>query len=65
MVAYHEHGKRANLPRGLFDDAQRARAEEHRDRDDLIEDAVEGLPSEGRYKLGEIIDIRWARPRRA
>ena len=54
MVAYHEHGKRANLPRRLFD-AQRARAEEHRDRDDLVEDAVEGLPSAGRYKLGEII----------
>ena len=55
MCAYHVHGQRANLPRGLHD-AQRARAEEHRDRDDLIEDAVESLPSEGRYKLGEIID---------
>ena len=56
MVAYHEHGQRANLPRWLHD-AQRARAEEHRDRDDLIEDAVEGLPTTGRYKLGEIIDM--------
>ena len=34
---------------------QRARADEHRDRDDVIEDAVAGLPSAGRHTLGDII----------
>ncbi len=54
MVAYHDHGLGAALPRSLHD-AQRARAEEHRDRDDLIEDAIETLPTGQRYKLGEIL----------
>ena len=53
MVAYHDHGLGAALPRSLHN-AQRARAEEHRDRDDVIEDAVAGLPSAGRYTLSEI-----------
>ena len=55
MVAYHDHGQRANLPRWLHD-AQRERAEHHRDRDDLIEDAIATLPAAGRYRLAEIID---------
>ena len=54
MVAYHDHGLGAALPRSLHD-AQRERAEEHRDRDDLIEDAIETLAPDGRYKLGEIL----------
>ena len=54
MVAYHDAGQGAALPRWLHD-MQRARAEEHRDRDDLIEDAIAGLPAQGRYTLGEIV----------
>ena len=53
MAAYHDHGLGAALPRSLHN-AQRARAEEHRDRDHLIEDAVAGLPSAGRYTLSDI-----------
>ena len=52
LVQYRE-GQNAELPRWLHD-AQRERAEQHRDRDDLIEDAVAGLPSAGRYTLGDI-----------
>ena len=48
------HGQDANLLRQLHE-AQRARAEQHRDRDDLIEDAIEGLPEKGRFRLGEIV----------
>ena len=54
MAAYHDAGQGAALPRWLHD-MQRARAEEHRHRDDLIEDAVANLPDRGRYTLGEII----------
>ena len=50
-------GRRANLPRELFD-AQRTRAELHRDRDDLIEDAIaNNLPEEGRYRLAHIMEM--------
>ena len=56
MVAYHTHGQGAALPRWLHA-SQRERAEQHRDRDELIEDAVANLPSEGRFKLSEIINI--------
>ena len=54
MIAYHREGQGAALPRWLHD-MQRDRAEEHRDRDDLIEDAVAGLPGLGRFRLGEIV----------
>ena len=54
MIAYRREGQGAALPRSLHD-MQRARAEEHRDRDDLIEDAIAGLPAQGRYTLGEIV----------
>ena len=52
LVQYRE-GQNAALPRWLHD-AQRQRAEQHRDRDDLIEDAVASLPGQGRYTLSEI-----------
>ena len=54
MVAYRDGGDGAALPRKLHE-AQRERAEEHRDRDDLIEDAIAGLPTEGRYTLSEVM----------
>ena len=54
MIAYRREGQGAALPRSLHD-MQRARAEEHRDRDDLIEDAIAGLTDQGRYTLGEIV----------
>ena len=49
-------GRRANLPRELFE-AQRERAELHRDRDDLIEDAIANLPDGGPYRLAQIIKM--------
>ena len=49
-------GRRANLPRELFE-AQRERAELHRDRDDLIEDAIADLPDGGPYRLAQIIEM--------
>lgn len=47
-------GESARLPRSLRA-LQRDRAEAHRDRDDLVEDVIAGLPKAGEYKLGEII----------
>ncbi|MDE0379638.1 MAG: hypothetical protein OXI20_10395 [Rhodospirillales bacterium] len=47
-------GHRANLPRE-WHALQRSRAEEHRDRDDLLEDAIEALHSRGPLKLAEIM----------
>ena len=44
------------MPRELFE-AQCERAELHRDRDDLIEDAIANLPREGRYRLARIIEM--------
>ena len=56
LVFYFHQEHRANLPRWLHE-KQRERAEDHRDRDDLIEDAVERLQHQrGHYKLGELID---------
>ena len=52
----YREGRRANLPRELFE-AQCERAELHRDRDDLIEDAIANLPREGRYRLARIIEM--------
>ena len=47
-------GYRANLDRELMP-AQRERAEMHRDRDDVIEDAVAGLSSKGEWQIGELM----------
>ena len=53
-ATYHEGMLGASLPRWLHD-LQKERAEEHRDADGVIEDAVEALPSRGRYRLGDIL----------
>ena len=47
-------GYRANLGRDLMP-AQRERAEMHRDRDDVIEDAVAGLNANGEWLIGELM----------
>ena len=52
---YHA-GRRANLPRELFN-MQREQAEEHRDRDELLEDAVDGLHGDGPYTLSTILGL--------
>ena len=51
---YHA-GETAQLPRDLMP-VQAARAEEHRDRDDLIEDAISALP-DTKLTLSEVIDM--------
>ena len=48
-------GETAQLPRDLMA-VQAARAEEHRDRDDLIEDAISALPNI-KVTLSEVIDM--------
>ena len=53
MYLYHS-GETARLPRELIP-MQQERAEEHRDRDDLIEDGIAALPAQGRYTLGDIV----------
>ena len=53
-LAMYEAGRRANLPRELHA-AQREVAEVHRDRDDVIEDAI-GLLGEGPYRLARIVE---------
>ena len=55
-MALYAEGRRANLPRDLHA-AQRERAELHRDRDDVIEDAIEKLPGDGPYRLARIIEM--------
>ena len=55
-LAMYAAGRRANLPRDLHV-AQRKAAEVHRDRDDLIEDAIEALPDDGPYRLARIIEM--------
>ena len=52
----YREGRRANLPRELFE-SQRDRAELHRDRDDLIEDAIANLPDGGPYRLARIVEM--------
>ena len=54
MRLYHS-GQVANLPRELQGLAAE-RAERHRDRDDLLEDAIEQLPP-GTYKVRQIMDL--------
>ena len=53
-LAEYGAGTRANLDRDLMP-AQRERAEMHRDRDDLLEDAVAGLSSNGEWLIGELM----------
>ena len=53
LVMYHD-GERAGLPREIMG-LQAERAEEHRDRDDLIEDAVAALPNVS-MTLSEVVD---------
>ena len=55
LARYHE-GERANLERNLMA-FQRERAEEHRDRDDVLEDAIAGLHGDGPLKLASIIEL--------
>ena len=55
-LALYADGHRANLPRELHP-AQRERAELHRDRDDVLEDAVDALYSNGPLKLSQIIEL--------
>ena len=51
----YKEGERANLPRKLMPKAA-ARAEQHRDRDDLIEDVIDRLPRDREYTPGEVMD---------
>ena len=55
-MARYADGYRANLPRDLHR-AQRERAESHRDRDDVIEDAIESLLGDGPYRLARIVEM--------
>ena len=55
-LALYAAGHRANLPRDLHA-AQCERAELHRDRDDVLEDAVVTLYGNGPLKLSAIIDL--------
>ena len=55
-LAEYRDGYRANLPRDLMP-AQRERAELHRDRDDVLEDAIAGLYSRGPDTLATIISL--------
>ena len=55
-MARYADGYRANLPRDLHR-AQRERAEAHRDRDDVIEDAIESLLGDGPYRLARIVEM--------
>ena len=68
MARYTEEDARANLPRAMKD-VQRERAELHRDRDDVIEDAIDNLPGDGPYTIARILemldtDARGATPHR-
>ena len=55
-LAMFRAGRRANLPRDLFA-MQREHAEAHRDRDDVLEDAVAELHTNGPEKLATIITL--------
>ena len=54
LYLYHS-GETARLPRKLIP-MQRERAEEHRDRDDLIEDAIAALPNVA-MTLSEVVEM--------
>ena len=55
-LALYADGHRANLPRALHA-AQRERAELHRDRDDVLEDAVDALYGNGPHKMSAIVEL--------
>ena len=55
-MALYAAGWRANLPRELHA-AQRERAEIHRDRDDVLEDAVAALYGEGPLTMATVIEL--------
>ena len=52
----YREGRRANLPRELFG-FQRESVELHRDRDDLIEDAIADLLDDGPFSLEQIVQM--------
>ena len=54
LYRVREKGERANLPRDLMR-MQAERAEQHRERDDAIEDAVSNLPKEP-MTMGKVMD---------
>ena len=55
-LAEYRDGYRANLDRDLMP-AQRERAELHRDRDDVLEDAVTDLHGDGPYPIATIMEL--------
>ena len=55
-MANYADGFRANLPRDLHA-AQRDRAELHRDRDDVLEDAIDRLTGDAPHTMTEIMDL--------
>ena len=55
-LAEYRDGYRAGLPRDLMP-AQRERAEEHRDRDDVLEDAVAALQTDGPDEIATIMNL--------
>lgn len=55
-LVLYKRGERANLPRDLKH-AQAARAEEHRDRNDALEDAITILPKDRNLSPGEIMEL--------
>ena len=55
LAMYHA-GRRANLPRSLYA-MQREHAEAHRDRDDVLEDAVAELHTRGPDKMETIMNL--------
>ncbi|MDD9994106.1 MAG: hypothetical protein OXP75_20090, partial [Rhodospirillales bacterium] len=55
-LAMYRAGRRANLPRDMHD-RQREAAEEHRDKDELLEDAVAGLHGDGPFTLSAIANL--------
>ena len=55
-IALYKRGERANLPRDLYAE-QTVRAEEHRDRNQALEDAVSKLPTHRDMTIGEIMAL--------
>lgn len=55
-LAMYRAGRRANLPRDLYA-MQRERAEEHRDRDELLEDAIAGLHTRGPHTMAVLVGL--------
>lgn len=55
-MSFYRDGTRANLSRDLHA-AQRDRAEQHRDRDDVLEDAIDRLTGDAPMTMAEIMDV--------